>query len=144
VDRFGVAEPIIQPAGTDRILIQLPGLSDADKDNARAQIQRAAYLEFRLVEPESDSLVLQGIGAPGYAFLRHPHKSSDGREVPGYLVKKSPELTGKYVKTAFVVRDQFGQPEINFTLTSDGAAIFAQVTRENVRRQLAIVLDGEL
>jgi SecD/SecF fusion protein len=144
VDRFGVAEPVIQPAGNDRILIQLPGLSDADKDNARAQIQKAAYLEFRLVEPESDSLVLQGTGEPGYELLRHPHKSSDGRDVVGYLVKKKPELTGKYVKTAFVVRDQFGRPEINFTLTSDGAAIFAQVTRENVRRQLAIVLDGEL
>jgi SecD/SecF fusion protein len=144
VDRFGVAEPVIQPAGNDRILIQLPGLSDADKDNARAQIQRAAYLEFRLVQPESDSLVMQGISEPGYELLRHPHKSSDGRDVPGYLVKKRPELTGKYVKTAFVVRDQFGRPEINFTLTSDGAAIFGQVTRENVRRQLAIVLDGEL
>ena len=144
VDRFGVAEPVIQPAGSDRILIQLPGLSDADKDNARAQIQKAAYLEFRLVEPESDSLVLEGTGEPGYELLRHPHKSSDGRDVPGYLVNKKPELTGKYVKTAFVVRDQFGRPEINFTLTSDGAAIFAQVTRENVRRQLAIVLDGEL
>ena len=144
VDRFGVAEPVIQPAGNDRILIQLPGLSDADKDNARAQIQKAAYLEFRLVEPESDSLVLLGTGEPGYELLRHPHKSSDGRDVPGYLVKKRPELTGKYVKTAFVARDQFGSPEINFTLNSDGAAIFAQVTRENVRRQLAIVLDGEL
>jgi SecD/SecF fusion protein len=144
VDRFGVAEPVIQPAGSDRILIQLPGLSDADKDNARAQIQKAAYLEFRLVEPESDSLVLQGTGEPGYELLRHPHKASDGRDVPGYLVKKKPELTGRYVKTAFVARDQFGRPEINFTLTSDGAAIFAQVTRENVRRQLAIVLDGEL
>ena len=144
VDRFGVAEPIIQPAGNDRILIQLPGLSDADKDNARAQIQKAAYLEFRLVQSESDSLVLQGMSEPGYEFLRHPHKSSDGRDVPGYLVKKRPELTGKYVKTAFVVRDQFGRPEINFTLTSDGAAIFGQVTRENVRRQLAIVLDGEV
>src|ERR1035438_1745685 len=144
VDRFGVAEPVIQPAGNDRILIQLPGLSDADKDNARAQIQKAAYLEFRLVQPESDSLVLQGAGEPGYELLRHPHKSSDGRDVSGYLVKKRPELTGKYVKTAFAARDQFGGPEINFTLTSEGAAIFAQVTRENVRRQLAIVLDGEL
>ena len=144
VDRFGVAEPVIQPAGSDRILIQLPGLSDADKDNARAQIQKAAYLEFRLVEPESDSLVLQGLGAPGYELLHHPHKSAEGKEVPGYLVKKRPELTGQYVKTAFVARDQFGHPEINFTLTSDGAAMFAQVTRENVRRQLAIVLDGEL
>ncbi|MGA2663076.1 MAG: hypothetical protein ABSH34_36825, partial [Verrucomicrobiota bacterium] len=53
VDRFGVAEPIIQPAGSDRILVQLPGLSDADKDSARAQIQKAAHLEFRLVHPQS-------------------------------------------------------------------------------------------
>ncbi|HVM50222.1 MAG TPA: protein translocase subunit SecD [Candidatus Acidoferrum sp.] len=144
VDRFGVAEPVIQPAGSDRILVQLPGLSDSDKDSARAQIQKAAYLEFRLVAPDSDSLVEQGTTEPGYEFLRHPHKASDGRDVPGYLVKKRPELTGKYVKAAFVVRDQFGRPEINFTLTPDGAAIFGDVTRENVHRQLGIVLDGEL
>jgi SecD/SecF fusion protein len=54
VDQFGVAEPVIQPAGSDRLLIQLPGLSDADKDNARAQIQKAAYLEFRMVHEDSD------------------------------------------------------------------------------------------
>ncbi|HVZ17181.1 MAG TPA: protein translocase subunit SecD, partial [Terriglobales bacterium] len=144
VDRFGVAEPVIQPAGTDRILIQLPGLSDAEKESARAQIQKAAYLEFRMVNPESDGLVLEGAIAPGYELLRHPHKSSDGRDVPGYLVKRRAELTGKYVRTAFVMRDQFGRPEINFTLTSAGAEIFATVTRENVGHQLAIVLDGEL
>lgn len=144
VDRFGVAEPIIQPAGSDRILIQLPGLSDADKESARAQIQKAAYLEFRLVNEESDRLVLEGLGSPGYELLRHLHKSAEGHDVAGYLVKKKPELTGKYVKTAFVSRDQLGRPEINFTLTSEGAGIFANVTRENVRRQLAIVLDGEL
>lgn len=144
VDRFGVAEPIIQPAGTDRILIQLPGLSDADKDSARTQIQKAAYLEFRLVHPDSDNLVLQGIPEPGYELLPHPHRLSDGREVPGYLVQKRPELTGKYIKSASVAREQFGQPVVSFRLTPEGAAIFGKVTRENVRRQLAIVLDGEL
>src|SRR5258707_2672863 len=60
VDQFGVAEPVIQPAGNDRILIQLPGLSDADKDIARAQIQKAAHLEFRMVHEDSDALVKNG------------------------------------------------------------------------------------
>ena len=54
VDAFGVAEPIIQPAGGNRILIQLPGLSEADKESAKAQIQKAAYLEFRMVKEDSD------------------------------------------------------------------------------------------
>ncbi|MCX8091743.1 MAG: hypothetical protein N3I86_12570, partial [Verrucomicrobiae bacterium] len=47
VDRFGVAEPIIQPYGSDRIMVQLPGLSEVDKESAQKQIQRAAFLEFR-------------------------------------------------------------------------------------------------
>ena len=47
VDQFGVAEPVIQPAGGNRILIQLPGLSEAVKESAKTQIQKAAYLEFR-------------------------------------------------------------------------------------------------
>src|SRR5208282_5903418 len=49
VDAFGVAEPVIQPAGGNRILIQLPGLSQSVKENAKEQIQKPAYLEFRMV-----------------------------------------------------------------------------------------------
>ncbi len=49
IDRFGVAEPIIQSAGGNRILIQLPGLSQSDKESAREQITKKAYLEFRMV-----------------------------------------------------------------------------------------------
>src|SRR5260221_14233693 len=85
VDKLGVAEPIIQPQGDDRILIQLPGLSDAEKDRARENIKKAAYLEIRLVHPDSDTLVLQGMGEPGCEFLRYPHKQRDGRDVAGYL-----------------------------------------------------------
>ncbi len=57
VDKLGVAEPLIQPAGHDSILIQLPGLSEADKDMARRQIQQAAFLEFRMVHPNSEELL---------------------------------------------------------------------------------------
>jgi len=145
VDKFGVAEPLIQPAGDDRILIQLPGLSEAERENAKKQIEKAAYLEFRLVHPESDSLVIQGITEPGYEFLRYPHQVSSGQDVPGYLVKKKPELTGKYIRHAMVSRNPINNSlEIDFTLNAQGAEIFARVTEENVNRQLAIILDGEL
>jgi SecD/SecF fusion protein len=143
VNKFGVAEPIIQPAGNNRILIQLPGLSDAEKDLARQTISNIAFLEFKLVLEDSDKLVLQDLSQPGYKFLRSPHKTREG-DVPGYLVKTNAELTGDSVASAFVGRDAVGRPQINFTLTSEGASIFAEVTRINKGRQLAIVLDGKL
>jgi SecD/SecF fusion protein len=59
VDQFGVSEPVITKQGTDRILVQIPGLDTAQIENARQQLQRVAKLEFRLVHPQSDELVPQ-------------------------------------------------------------------------------------
>jgi SecD/SecF fusion protein len=145
VDQFGVAEPVIQPAGSDRILIQLPGLSDADKETARAQIQKAAYLEFRMVHEESDQLVRNGEVPIGYELLRHRERLQNGAEqLESVIVRKKPELTGSAVKSAMAGRGNLGQPEIEFTLTDEGATRFAEITRDNVGRRLAIVLDHEL
>ena len=72
VDAFGVAEPVIQAAGGDRILIQLPGLSEADKESAKAQIQKAAYLEFRMVKEDSQQIIDNHLPIPpGYELLKH-------------------------------------------------------------------------
>jgi SecD/SecF fusion protein len=148
VDRLGVAEPLIQPAGADRILIQMPGLSEEAKASAKSQIEKAAFLEFRLVHERSAELIEQRITPLGYTNMTHQLRLPDGRvEVMRYLVKKSPErgLTGKHVSRAGVIFDPLtGRPEISFSLNSEGAALFAQVTRENVGRYLAIILDGEL
>lgn len=145
VDQFGVAEPVIQPAGNDRILIQLPGLSDADKDIARAQIQKAAYLEFRMVHEDSDALVKIGEVPPGFELLKHQERSREGTvQIEQVIVKRKPELTGSAVKSATAARGEMGEPEIAFTLTDEGAARFAEITRNNVGRRLAIVLDHEL
>src|SRR5258708_4288330 len=57
VDQFGVAEPVIQPAGANQIWIQLPGLSEAEKESAQVQIKKAAYLEFRLVHERSQEIL---------------------------------------------------------------------------------------
>ena len=148
VDKFGVAEPIIQPVGADKILIQLPGLSEADKETAMTTIKKAAYLEFRLVHEQSEELVRTGQIEPGYEVLRLKSKRQRGaEEARSYLIRKKAErgMTGKYVKNAGVSRDPItGEPEIDFRLTSEGAKLFGEITRENVKRQLAIVLDGEL
>jgi len=153
VDKLGVAEPLIQPAGKDRILIQLPGLSQSDLDQAKTNIQKAAFLEIRMVHPNNEELIREGIVEPGYELLKEEQKQKDGRKalVP-LLVKKGAErgLTGKYVKRANMAREQLtNKPEIHFELNSEGARIFEEITREyapkgNKRYLMAIVLDGEV
>jgi SecD/SecF fusion protein len=149
VDKFGVSEPVIQPEGNNKILIQLPGLSQEDKERALSQIQRPAYLEFRMVHEKSDELIRNGESAPGYAELRMKQKDRQAQSdrVERVLVKKTPErgMTGKYIKSAFVNYNQVsGTPEIDFVLNDAGALLFGDITRENIGRRLAIVLDGEL
>jgi SecD/SecF fusion protein len=145
VDKFGVAEPVIQPAGNNRILVQLPGLSQAERETAITTIQRAAFLEFRMVHEQSDDLVENNEIPPGHELLQHVQRQRDGSQrIDRVIVRKRAELTGSAIRSAQVVRGNLGEPEIDFSLTSEGAAIFADLTRENVGRRLAIILDGEL
>ncbi len=148
LDKFGVAEPSLQPVGEDRILIQLPGLSEVDYQSARETLTKPAYLEFRLVHEQSQTLLAQGMLAPGYEILSEKVKEANGVEKTlEYLVKKKPEqgLTGKHLSQAGVYPDPMtGRPKIDFQMTSEGASLFADVTSQNTGRQLAIVLDGEL
>jgi len=153
IDRFGVAEPVIQSAGGNRILIQLPGLSQADKDSAKEQIQKTAFLEFRMVHERSAEIVDERTGVLrepvplGYEVLKHVDQLANGQsEMEAFVVKKKPEngLFGDIVKSAMVVRGNLGEPQIDFTLTDDGAKKFGETTRENINHRLAIVLDGDL
>lgn len=147
VDRFGVAEPVIQPVGDDRILIQLPGLSEADRARAMTNIQKVAFLEFRLAHEQTDELVRLGEIPPGHVLLKRKERTRNGGErLEQVIVKKRGEagLTGSIVKRAWVERGHLGEPEISFVLTDDGAKRFGEVTRNNQGRRLAIVLDGEL
>ena len=145
VDKFGVAEPLIQPEGNNRILVQLPGLSAADQESAKVAIQKAAFLEFRIVHPQSKELIEGGILEPGYEVLKRKERLRDGKEMTeSVLVKKRPEMTGSAIKSAMVVRGNLGEPEIHFTLDGPGAERFGEITRDNLHQRLAIVLDGEL
>ncbi len=148
VDRLGVAEPVIQPSGTSHILIQLPGLSQAQQNEASNNISKAAYLEFRLVHPHSADLIKEGVVEPGYEVLNEVITHRDGtKSVEPELVEKrlANGMTGKYIKRAVVNRSPTtGEPEIDFVLDSVGAEKFGKVTTEHIGEKLAIVLDGEL
>jgi SecD/SecF fusion protein len=148
VDNLGVAEPVIQPAGENRIMIQLPGLTQANQDEARKNIQKAAYLEFRLVDKDSAQLIKDGIIEPGYEVLKMRHKAQDGTvTLESFLVQKklANGLTGKYVKRAFPSRDPVSNdPVIELQFNSQGAEKFGDLTSEHVGEELAVVLDGEL
>jgi SecD/SecF fusion protein len=145
VDKFGVAEPLILPEGNDRILVQLPGLSAADQESAKVAIQKAAFLEFRMVSPTSDQDIKDGVIQPGYENLKRKERMRNGQErVEEVQVKKRAEMTGSSIKSAIVVRGNMGEPEIHFTLDSQGAERFGEITRENLHQRMAIVLDGVL
>jgi SecD/SecF fusion protein len=148
VDRLGVAEPIIQKEGENTIRIDLPGLSEQEKETAKRQIKRAAYLEFRMVHPQSDELLSRGQSAIGYTNMVERRKKGKGPvEVRHYLVKKEPErgLTGKYIKNARAIFDPgTGEPQIEFSLNEEGARLFGDITRDNVGKFLAIILDGDV
>jgi SecD/SecF fusion protein len=150
IDQFGVAEPLIQPESGNRILIQLPGLSEAVTASARAQITNSAYLEFRLVKEDSQQIIDNHLPIPpGYELLKQvapPVEDGKPQPVETAVVKKRAEngLAGDIIKDAMVGRGNMGEPEIEFRLNDNGAKRFAEVTRNSIGRQLAIVLDGQL
>ena len=148
VDKYGVAEPIIVAEGVDRVLIQMPGLSEAARQEVRETLTRPAFLEFRMVHPQSEQMVAQGMMAPGHEVLTQKRKGQNGQEtLERVLVKTKPErgLTGKYIERAGVIRDPVSnRPQITFKFNAEGGQIFGQLTTEHVRERMAIVLDGEL
>jgi SecD/SecF fusion protein len=145
VDQFGVSEPVITKQGTDRILVQIPGLDAAQVENARQQLLRVAKLEFRLVHPQSDELVPQiengsHFTPPGYVILNGVERNGKREK---YLVKRRPELTGDQVTRANATFEQRGY-EVALSFNAEGGKIFQRVTRDNINNRLAIVLDGEV
>ncbi|PKO44177.1 MAG: protein translocase subunit SecD [Betaproteobacteria bacterium HGW-Betaproteobacteria-22] len=137
INELGVAEPIIQQQGADRVVVQLPGVQDTAK--AKEILGRTATLEIRLVDEEkSDPATLEKAEKGQVPMGDEAFKDRDGRVV---LVKKSVVLTGDYITDAGPgVNNQTGQSVVNVTLDGRGARVFQQVTRENVGKRMAILL----
>jgi len=150
VNELGVAEPVVAPYGStgDQIIIQLPGVSDINR--AKSIIRNTALLEIKLVEggPSSDeaSLLTAFGGKVPDDMLVVPGASGVQGDTARvyYLVRKVSAITGRDLRRAKPTLDELNLPAVSFTLNSEGVTKFSRVTGENVGRQLAIVLDGQV
>jgi preprotein translocase subunit SecD len=132
VNELGVAEPIIQQQGQDRIVVQLPGVQDTAK--AKEILGRTATLEIMMVDEEHDvASALAGQVPPGDKL----YKMRDGRPI---LLKNRVIYSGDNIINAAAGFDsQTGQPIVSITLDSRGATINQRVTGENVGKRMAVV-----
>ncbi len=141
VNRYGVSEPQVYVEGTDRVVVEMPGVRNPEE--ALRLIGEMGELEFRSVP---DKYRVEVETSPTGTKERVIFRDSEGREVPQYqvyaestLVVKGTELSPPTV----IGYDQFGRPEVHLTLNREGARKFADFTRRNVGKHLAIWYDRE-
>jgi len=123
VNEFGVAEALIQTSGTDRIIVELPGLTSEEQDRAQDLIGQQAVLEFRLVRPEAANKL-------------------DAEMTEADLEPAA--FTGEILQNASTVYDEFGRPTVSFQIRGQDAGAFGQFTGNSVGRRMAIVLDDNV
>ena len=135
INELGVAEPVIQQQGLDRIVVQLPGVQDTAK--AKDILGRTATLEIRMVDESSEARQAE-IGSGMVPFGAEKYLDRNGQAV---IVKKQVLLTGENLTDAQPGFDnQTQEAAVYLTLDSKGARIFKDVTRENVGKRMAILL----
>jgi len=144
VDQFGVTEPEIIPEGNDRIVIQLPGIKDTAR--AKSLIGKTALLEFKLVDEEHSLEEAVRGNVPEGSILAYESKldrESGRRSSIPILLKNRTVLTGSSLESAKVaISDRFGEPHVSIKFNAQGAQDFERITGENVKKRMAIVLDG--
>jgi preprotein translocase subunit SecD len=134
INELGVAEPVIQQQGIDRIVVQLPGVQDTAK--AKDILGRTATLEIRMVDETAEGLAAERNNGPvPFGAERYPDRS--GQSV---IVKRDVLLTGENLTDAQAGFDDTQQPAVHLTLDAKGARIFRDVTRENINKRMAIIL----
>ena len=134
INELGVAEPVIQQQGLDRVVVQLPGVQDTAK--AKDILGRTATLEVRLVCESPDELAALAAGTVPFGCERYSER--DGQPI---LVRKQVILTGENLNDAQAGFDsQTQEPAVHLNLDAKGARIFRDVTRENVGKRMAILL----
>lgn len=134
INELGVAEPIIQQQGANRIVVQLPGVQDVAK--AKDILGRTATLEVRLVDDSPAAAAALAAGTTPFGLERYQER--DGRPL---LLRRQVILTGENLQDAQAGRDsQNQQPAVHLTLDSKGARIFRDITRDNIGKRMAILL----
>jgi preprotein translocase subunit SecD len=146
INELGVTEPSIAQQGDDQLLVQLPGVSDVDK--AKAIMGSPGLLELKIVERQSstrEDLLVNGQVPSGMEIVPGTG-GSPGAAANSvfYLVRRVAAVTGRDLRNARPSLDENNQPAVSFTLSNEGGRKFGNVTGENIGRQLAIILDGQV
>jgi preprotein translocase subunit SecD len=145
IDQFGVAEPLIQRQGSERIVVELPGVTDPDR--VKDLIKVTAVLEWKLVKagpaPEEETLLKEygGKVPEDMEVLKGDPKRG---EAGFFLISRVASVTGKDLRMVRRSVDEWNNPAVSFSLNSEGARRFEKVTGENIGKQLAIILDGKV
>jgi preprotein translocase subunit SecD len=154
IDSLGVSEPTIQERGQGEyeILVQLPGVDDPAR--VKEIMQTTALLEIKEVKDgpfssrEQALSTMNGVLPPGTELVESVEKPEGDTAASNvnewYLVVRPPAITGRDLRNARPGRDENNRPEVDFTLTADGARRFGDFTERNVGNRLAVVLDGKI
>ena len=134
VNELGVAEPVIQQQGADRVVVQLPGVQDTAK--AKDIIGRTATLEVRMVDDSAEAAAAAaGSGPVPFGTERYVERGARP-----LIVKRQVILTGENLRDAQPGFDDQQQPAVHLTLDDKGSRIFKDVTRESIGKRMAILL----
>lgn len=139
VNLFGVSEPVVQTqeggigsGGEEKLIVDLPGITDVEK--ATEMIGQTPLLEFKIEAPKDDKPKEVKVGKDGKVSL------DAGSFEPQYV---STELTGRYLKKAILEFDQnTREPKVGLQFDDTGTKLFAEITKNNVGKVVAIYLDG--
>lgn len=139
IDEFGVLEPAISKQGKDKIVVQLPGVTD--RERAIEIVGRTAHLEFRLVSDDGELLKQAEAGTipEGYEYSE---LKNEGLNTEKILLEKASKIGGDHLTNASVGFDQYGQAIVQLQFDDEGAKLFDDLTFKNIGKRLAIVLDS--
>ncbi len=142
IDETGTNEPVIQRQGEQRIIVQLPGVDDPQR--IKDLLGQTARLSFRLIDHDTPVSAAQaGRLPPGSELLPDAETGPQGAPVQHHVVRKRVHVSGDTLVDAQPTFQE-GRPVVSFRFDGLGSRRFADVTQDNVGRQLAIVLDGEV
>ena len=129
VNQLGVAEPLVQRQGADRIVVELPGIQDTAR--AKEILGATATLEFRLVNTNVDASAASAGRVPGDSEVK---KTREGQPVVLY---KRVILTGDHITDSTSSMDEYNQPQVNISLDGAGGNIMSNFTKDNINKPMA-------
>lgn len=129
VNQLGVAEPLVQRQGADRIVVELPGIQDTAR--AKEILGATATLEFRLVNTNADSTAAANGRVPGDSEVKNT------REGQPIVLYKRVILTGDHITDSTSSTDEYNQPQVNISLDSAGGTTMSNFTKDNIGKPMA-------